>query len=175
MGAPSGDDLIGPKCGFANHGVIFRADGVGGFAHFVRVGVAPRKNVSDLKRPEAQRAGAPFAALHGGIVLNFGGFGRVEHDKEDAFAARVPRAGQGVAIAFAIRIEGGRGRVIFDMCACDHMFKRVLITRRHKHAAWLHFTATIDAHGDGFALEGGPNFIAVFHTAGDHRCRVAVA
>ena len=107
MRAPSGDDLISPFRACKDCRIVFRADWVACFAHLKRVSIAPRKDIGHLKRPKSQRPGAPFAALNRGVVLDLGGFGRVQHHKQHALALGVPRAGQRVSVAFAIGVDGG--------------------------------------------------------------------
>lgn len=172
--APSGDNLVRPYRPFGDHRVIAWADGVLGFAHFMGVCVAPRKDISDLERAKTQSTSAPFAAFNSWVVLHFGRFGGIEHDKKNALCVTVPCAGQGVTIPFAIRIDRSGWRVVFDVCAGDHGMEAITpedelkATLNDKNPTWLHLSAAIGADGDGLAFEGRPNFFAVLDATGDH-------
>lgn len=82
--------------------VIVRAYWVCCGSHRLGVGITPCKDIGDFKAAKAQSARAPFAAFDRGVVLNLGGGRGVQHDEKSAFAVRVPRPSQAVAIAFAI-------------------------------------------------------------------------
>lgn len=71
MYAPSSDDLISPMGGCCQGVVIFGAHRFVRTAHGVGVGVAPGKDVGDLKRAETQMPCAGFAAGNGGVILDF--------------------------------------------------------------------------------------------------------
>ena len=73
VGAPCGDDGIGPSGAFEDSGVIGGADGVEGGAHGLWVSVAPCEDVGNAEAAVAEGAGAPLAALDGGVVLDFSG------------------------------------------------------------------------------------------------------
>lgn len=103
-----------------NRIIVKRTDGIGGRAHRFGVRIAPRKDVGDFETSESQRPRPPFAAFNCGVVLDFGRCRRVQHHEQGALAFGVPSAHQTIAIPFAVRIGRDRGRIVFDMGACQH-------------------------------------------------------
>ncbi len=120
MGAPRTDHHVRPIHPGKQHRHVLRSFGIAGRTHVARIGGAIGKDIGGLKPAKPQGAGAPLAALDGGVVLHLGGFGWVEHHKHHLLPMRLPDACQAVAIGFAVRIKGGGGRVALDVMAGDH-------------------------------------------------------
>lgn len=74
MGAPGGDDGLGPGRALKYDGIIVRADGVFRATHRLWICFTPGEDVGDGKTSIPKRTGAPFAAFDGWVVLHFRGF-----------------------------------------------------------------------------------------------------
>ena len=120
VNAPGSNERIRPCGRLQECLIIARTHWIRGFAHEFRMGFPPSKNIGHFESAIPQLPCAALASFHGWIVLNLGGFRRVQHDESEALACWVPDSFQAVPVAFAIRIGGGRHRIVDVVAARDH-------------------------------------------------------
>ena len=121
VSAPRRNDSIGPIGAIPDRRVIVWANRISGGPHIARIGVAPRKDIRHPKSTKPKRPRAPLATLNSWVVLDFGSSGRIEHNKQGAFASVIPDPRERIAIAFTIRIDRGGSGQKCVVGACDHM------------------------------------------------------
>lgn len=125
MGAPGADDPVlirlDPICGAVDDGrIVVGADRIRGGAHVAGVRRPIGKDIGHSKGSEPQRPRPPFAAFDGGVILDLGRGGRVEHNEKSSRTLAVPSSGQQIPKRHAIGIYGNRGRIALEMGASDH-------------------------------------------------------
>ena len=130
--SPCSDHLICPRDASKDCGIIAGSNRISGFAHLEWVRIAPSKDIGDLKCPKSQRPRTSFAAFNRGVILHLGRLGGVQHNKQHAFPACIPRPCQRITVAFAVRIGRRRRRIVFDMRPRNH------VTRRKRDWAEFH-------------------------------------
>lgn len=172
MRPPRGNNDIGPIAAFGNDSIVVGTCRSWVLAQFFWVGFAQRKNIHGPETAETQGTSAAFTAFYRRVVLLFGGLGRVEHDEEHAFFARVPDTGQRIAVSLALRVKRRRCGIVFLKRAREQGGS---VLRQHKNAAGVKFACLEDANSDGLAFEAGPAFLAVFHIGRDHHSCISIA